>query len=110
MSVELFRAQAELFKLLTHPLRIQILYLLATGEKTVTELMKLTNASQTIVSQHLAKLRAQKVVKTRKVGTTVYYSLKIPDIITVCKVLQTIIKEMAKENQQIADFLMQVTS
>lgn len=67
---------AEVFGLLSDPTRIRIVLALAEeGELSVTALAEAVGKSATGVSQHLAKLRWAKVVRTRQEGTRVHYSL-----------------------------------
>lgn len=62
-------------KALSHPGRLMILCYLIEGEKTVTDLEMLLGARQSSVSQHLARLRADRLVKTRREGKAIHYSL-----------------------------------
>ncbi|WP_240722208.1 metalloregulator ArsR/SmtB family transcription factor [Poseidonocella sp. HB161398] len=62
-------------KALSHPGRLMILCYLIEGEKTVTDLELLLGARQSSVSQHLARLRADKLVRTRREGKAIHYSL-----------------------------------
>jgi len=66
---------AEVFSLLADPTRIRIILALRDAELAVGELAERTGKSPTAVSQHLAKLRWGKVVRTRQEGTRVFYSL-----------------------------------
>ena len=68
--------KAELFKALAHPMRIQILDALRDKERNVNELKDLLNIEAANVSQQLAILRTKKMVKTRKEGNNVYYSVQ----------------------------------
>lgn len=63
------------FRLLADATRVQLVLLLRDGERSVGELAATTGASATSVSQHLAKLRLTGVVRSRKVGAFVHYSL-----------------------------------
>lgn len=60
--------------------RRQILAELRSGEKNVSELVKATGLKQPNVSNHLARMRLRGVVKGRKVGREVVYSLGSPEI------------------------------
>lgn len=62
-------------KAISHEGRMMILCHLATGEKTVTELEDLLSARQAAVSQQLSRLRAEGLVRPRREGKTIYYSL-----------------------------------
>ena len=68
------RASA-LLKAMSNPHRLYVLCQLANGEKSVGELEKIIGLSQSALSQHLAKLRREKLVKTRRQAQTIFYSL-----------------------------------
>ena len=71
---------AELLKVLSHPRRLLILCLLAEGERAVGDLAALLDAREAAVSQQLTLLRKDRLVRTRRDGRTVFYSLARPDI------------------------------
>jgi ArsR family transcriptional regulator, virulence genes transcriptional regulator len=69
-------AQAERFlKALASGARLMILCELHKGETSVTPLQQALGLSQSSLSQHLARLRADALVKTRRESQTIYYSL-----------------------------------
>jgi DNA-binding transcriptional ArsR family regulator len=68
--------KAEFFKALAHPIRIRILELLVSGERSVYELQKALGVDQPTVSQQLAVLRARNIVEARKTGTAVRYTVR----------------------------------
>lgn len=74
---------SELLKALSHESRLMMLCILADGEKSVTELEQILNERQSTVSQQLARLRFDKLVKTRRDGKAVYYSLASEDVRTI---------------------------
>ncbi len=65
---------AESFRMLADATRVKLLWALLQGESSVTCLADLVGATPTAVSQHLAKLRLARLVKTRREGTFVFYS------------------------------------
>lgn len=69
------RRAAAFLKALGHESRLVILCTLAEGEKSVGQLEKLLNQRQAGVSQQLARLRSEGLVKARRDGKTVFYSL-----------------------------------
>lgn len=88
MSQDVQQFKAEFFKALAHPMRIQILEVLSTGERTVNELQKLLGSEGSAVSQQLAVLRNKNVVSGVKQGNSVIYSLRDPlikDLLAVAK-------------------------
>ena len=66
---------AELFKIFGDPTRIRILYALFTAELCVCDMAQLLALSQSAVSHQLRVLKAARLVKPRKEGKTVFYSL-----------------------------------
>lgn len=64
-----------LLKSLANPSRLIVLCALVTREHTVGELEELTGLSQSAISQHLARLRDEQVVHTRRDAQRVFYSL-----------------------------------
>ena len=66
---------AELLKTLGNPQRLRILCLLVEGEHSVGEINAHVTLSQSALSQHLAVLREQALVETRREAQTIYYTL-----------------------------------
>jgi DNA-binding transcriptional ArsR family regulator len=69
---------AELLKLLANDQRLIILCRLSEGEMSVSELGEHVSLAQSALSQHLAKLRGQGLVATRREGQNIYYRLANP--------------------------------
>ena len=69
------REASEFLKALSHEARLMILCLLATGEKSVSEIEQTLRLRQPAVSQQLARLRIDNLVDTRRDGKNIYYSL-----------------------------------
>lgn len=70
--------KAQFFRALAHPIRIKILEILVRGERTVQELQEALGLEQPIVSQQLAVLRNQNIVRGQKDGLSVRYALRDP--------------------------------
>lgn len=81
---------AGLLKSLASTPRLMVLCQLIEGEHTAGELWDKSGLSQSALSQHLAKLRKEKLVKTRKEAQTVYYTLANKDVIDIIKTLHKI--------------------
>ncbi|TSE01483.1 winged helix-turn-helix transcriptional regulator [Skermania sp. ID1734] len=64
----------EVFRMLADPTRVQVLWALGDREMSVNELADHVGKPAASVSQHLAKLRMARLVRTRRDGTTIYYS------------------------------------
>lgn len=74
---------AEVLKTVAHPLRLRIVELLESGEKSVNELRDLLGVTQPLTSQHLSQMRMRGVLGSRREGTLVYYSIANPDVVKV---------------------------
>lgn len=74
------RELAGMFALLSHPLRLGLVFALADGERDVGTLVGITGAPQTAVSQALARLRVARVVQERRQGRHVFYRLTLPTL------------------------------
>jgi len=68
-----------LMKTLGHPGRLMILCNLAVGERSVGELAEDLDMSQSSLSQHLARMRIEGLVETRRESQTIYYRLSDGD-------------------------------
>lgn len=66
---------AQLLKALANERRLQVLCLLAAGERPVGELQALLDLGQSALSQHLAVLREEGLVQTRREAQSILYSL-----------------------------------
>lgn len=74
-------------KALANENRLLVLCHLTEGEKSVTELEQLIGIRQPTLSQQLARLRSEHLVKTRREAKTVYYSLASQDVLLVIQLL-----------------------
>ncbi len=83
-------AAARLLKALANEHRLMILCKLAEGELSVGDLVAAIGLSQSALSQHLAKLRADRLVTTRRDAQTIYYRLTSADAARVLQVLADI--------------------
>ncbi len=88
MDKVLYQIHAEMCKVFTNPKRLEIIDLLRNGEKTVNELAKIMNLSQSNVSQHLAVLREKGVVETKRFGNSVLYRIADERILRACDLMR----------------------
>ena len=80
-----------LLKALSNEKRLQIACVLFKGEKAVGELEKIVGLSQSALSQHLARLRRDNIVQTRREAQTIYYSLADESVIKILESLSEIL-------------------
>ncbi len=84
-----FESAAELFGLLANPQRLRILRAICDGERSVSEIVALTQASQPNVSQNLSLMYRHGVVAKRRDGTQIYYSVKNELVVDLCRTVCT---------------------
>lgn len=71
---------SQLLKAMSNERRLMVLCHLSLGERSVGELEQLVGLSQSALSQHLARLRQENLVETRRDRQTIYYSLSSPEV------------------------------
>ena len=99
---EVFRLHAEFCKVLANRKRLMILALLSKHELSVGEIVKSLEMRLTNISQHLRVLRSHNIVKRRKEGQTVYYSLADPRLIEACTLIRSVLLDDLKKRGMIA--------
>lgn len=74
---------ADLFKMFSDSTRVRILYTLIDKEKSVSEIVNDLNMNQSAISHQLSLLKASKLIKNRKDGKIVYYSLADEHVLNI---------------------------
>lgn len=77
------QSAADLLRLLANEHRLQVLCALRPGELSVGQIADHVSLSQSALSQHLARLRLDGVVATRRQGQTIFYRIADPDVMAV---------------------------
>jgi DNA-binding transcriptional ArsR family regulator len=97
-SDPVYVVKAQLFRVLGHPVRIRILELLRDGERTVGDLQAELDLDSSGTSQHLAALRQQGLLESRRAGTSVYYRIKDPRVSQLLAVARQILTSALSES------------
>ena len=84
-----FESVAELFGLLSTPVRLKIIGALCHGEKNVSQLLGEIDTTQPNMSQHLATLYRAGVLGRRREGTQIFYRLQSDRVATLCRAVCT---------------------
>ena len=77
---------ADLFKVFSDSTRIRILYILLDGEKNVSDICEEISMNQSAVSHQLKTLKASHLVKVRRDGKAMLYSLADDHVETILKI------------------------
>ena len=102
MSDPIYEQKAMLYKALAHPIRIQIVELLASGEKGVSEIVEIVGAKGSNTSRHLAILKSSGVVRAHKDGMNVHYELLMPCLVSMFSCVDKALVEKARFHSKIA--------
>lgn len=78
------QSAAQYFRALGEVSRLRLLQVLNSGEKSVSDLAEHSGLNQSNVSRHLSVLLAAKIIKNRKQGTSVLYTVVDPSLAEVC--------------------------
>lgn len=84
-----FDSVAELFSLLSTPIRLKIISAVCQREKNVSELLSEIDTTQPNMSQHLATLYRSGVLHKRREGTQIYYRLQSERVAALCRAVCT---------------------
>ena len=87
---ESFRKNADLYKVMGNPKRLEILDAISSKEKTVNELSNILGTRKSNTSQHLAYLRYVGLVIARRDGKNVFYKIADPRLMEPCKIFNEI--------------------
>jgi DNA-binding transcriptional ArsR family regulator len=88
-SARVFEVAAELFSVLSTPIRLQILGALCDGELSVSQILERVETTQPNLSQHLAILYRHGVIGKRKEGTQVIYNVQSEKAVALCRSVVT---------------------
>jgi len=95
-----YNLHAEMCKTISNPRRQAILDTIRGGELTVSELIEKTGISQANLSQHLAILRSKGVVKTRREGNNIYYSVSNIKIIEAYDLISQVLEDSTTSREK----------
>ena len=96
-SSEALALVAARFKILSEPLRLQILQELEAGEQSVGALTAAVGATQPNVSKHLKMLQDAGIVARKQEGNTAYYSIADESVLAMCDLVCGNLKEKFSE-------------
>ncbi|MEZ0327451.1 MAG: ArsR/SmtB family transcription factor [Fimbriimonas sp.] len=92
--------KADVFSVLAHPTRIHIVECLCDGEFSVKEIIDRIGVEPANASQHLSVLRSKRLVRTRKEGNQVFYSLSDPLLAQVLESMRLFFQSHLEEAMQ----------
>jgi ArsR family transcriptional regulator len=88
-SDEVFELAAEIFRVMSAPMRLKIISCLCNGEKNVSQLLEEIDTTQPNMSQHLNTLYQSGVLGKRREGVQIYYRIVNDRVVTLCRAVCT---------------------
>ena len=107
MNKEFYKLKTSIIKALANPTRLMIVDCLKSGEKSVSEIIETIQEEQSNISKSLGILKANGLIKDRKEGSNVFYSLRICCIKEFFCCLDNIISENLKYQQELLNSSME---
>jgi len=101
LNERLLSMEADFIKALAHPTRIRIIKYLMNSERCVCEFTEDLDVEQSNMSQHLAILRKQGIVSSRKDGMKVMYKVNHLQIFEILQLIEDILVSQVKETLSI---------
>lgn len=93
----ILQLEADFLKAIAHPTRLRILEFLRQGERCVCEVTEQLDLEQANVSQHLAVLKRQGLISSRKDGLRVIYRVNYPEVWNILETMRSILKKQAHD-------------
>ena len=104
LEKRIFELHARVCKTLSHPKRLEIIELLRDEREIgVSELAEKLSITKANVSQHLSLMRQQNIVKTRRDGVAILYSLANPKILVAYDALRKTLKEQLETDGKLLE-------
>jgi ArsR family transcriptional regulator len=88
-SDEVFEMAAEVFRVMSAPMRLKIISCLCNGEKNVSQLLEEIDTTQPNMSQHLNTLYQAGVIGRRRDGVQIFYRIVNDRVVTLCRAVCT---------------------
>jgi ArsR family transcriptional regulator len=102
-SKKIFELHADVCKALGHPLRIEVIDLLQDKELCFTDILGITGGLKSNLSQHLSVMTKKGILKTRRDGQCIYFSLSSKKVAQACRLMREVLIESLKKNQEILE-------
>ncbi|MCX5714811.1 MAG: metalloregulator ArsR/SmtB family transcription factor [Candidatus Omnitrophica bacterium] len=100
-----YKIKADFLKVLAHPLRLQIIEFLKNGEQKVGTIAKKIGIPQSSLSRHLLFLKEGGVLRSRQVGTVIFYGIESQDIFKVLRPIAEMLRQKLKKTEKVLDSL-----
>ena len=98
---KIYELHAEMCKVFSNPIRLEILNLLRDKEMSVTELISKSKLPQSNISQHLSIMKAKGILLSTRKGKNIYYRLMNPRIIKAFDIIKEVLSERLEKEKKL---------
>src|SRR3990167_1514839 len=98
---KIYEIHAEMCKVFSNPIRLEILNLLRDKEMSVTEIINTSKLSQANISQHLSIMKSKGIVISKRDGKMIYYKLSNPKILKAFDIIKEVLTERLEKSRKI---------
>lgn len=102
-SKKIFELHADVCKALGHPLRIEVIDLLQNKELCFTDILEITGGLKSNLSQHLSVMTKKGILKTRRDGQCIYFSLSSKKVAQACRLMREVLIESLKKQKDLLE-------
>jgi DNA-binding transcriptional ArsR family regulator len=100
---KIYELHADVCKALGHPLRIEVIDLLQDQELCFTDILEITGGLKSNLSQHLSVMTGKGILKSRKEGQCVYFSLTSGKVARACRLMREVLITNLKDQSKILE-------
>src|SRR3989338_5307515 len=98
---KIYELHAEICKVFSNSIRLEILNLLRDKELSVTELINKSKLTQANISQHLSIMKSKGIAVSKRRGKNIYYKLANPRIIRAFDIIREVLSERLKRDNKL---------
>ncbi len=103
MDKKIFELHAEVCKALGHPLRIEVIDLLQDKELCFTDILEVTGGLKSNLSQHLSVMTKKGILKSRRNGQCIYFSLSSKKVAQACRLMREVLMASLKKQKDLLE-------
>jgi len=100
---KIFELHADTCKALGHPLRIEVIDLLQDKELCFTDILEVTGGLKSNLSQHLSVMTKKGILKAKREGQSVYFSLSSKKVAQACRLMREVLIANLKKHKEILE-------
>lgn len=103
VNKKIFELHAEVCKALGHSLRIEVIDLLRDKELCFSDILEITGGLKSNLSQHLSVMTNKGILKSRREGQCIYFSLSSKKVAQACRLMREVLMDGLKKQKDLLE-------